>query len=143
LNELVIGLKSKLIYWSGGSSSSYDNNNLLKGLSGDNRTAGSSIYSTSMSRPPPPKSIAEIFECAGTILMLYSSFTPGFDKYQCQTLALAACGEWTICDNVYVLGVKIGESKSDLVALNGSVIWVVVVIVKLACFVADRLNTLS
>ena len=94
LNELVIGLKSKLIYWSGGSSSSYDNNNLLKGLSGDNRTAGSSTYSTSMSRPPPPKSIAEIFECAGTILMLYSSFTPGFDKYQCQTLALAACGQY-------------------------------------------------
>jgi len=42
-----------------------------------------------------PDSIAEIFECAGTLLMLHpTSFSPGLDKNQCQSLALAACGQF-------------------------------------------------
>lgn len=74
LTELVENLKDKLLGWSGS-------------RGGD----GANWKTSSL----PPKSIAEIFECAGTLLMLYpTSFSSGLNKSQCQSLALAACGQF-------------------------------------------------
>ena len=83
LKELVDGLKQKLIRWSGGGGE-------LEGSSYVSSTSTTTITSSL-----PPKSIAEIFECAGTLLLLHpTSFSSGLDKGQCQMLALAACGQF-------------------------------------------------
>ena len=79
LTELVNDLKERLIEWSGGST-------------GNDMGYNSSSLNVTVSSP---KSIAEIFECAGTLLMLHpTSFSPGLDKNQCQSLALAACRQY-------------------------------------------------
>mmetsp|Transcript_13362 Transcript_13362/g.29025 ORF Transcript_13362/g.29025 Transcript_13362/m.29025 type:complete len:1129 (-) Transcript_13362:141-3527(-) len=84
LKELVVrDLKDKLMEWSGGEGG---------GIIGSRRGSYSSALGVTVSSP---KSIAEIFECAGTLLMLYpTSFSPGLDKGRCQSLALAACGQF-------------------------------------------------
>lgn len=71
LKELVEDLKAKLFHWSGS----------------DGRTSFGSEGNA------PPESIAMIFECAGTLLMLYGTgFCPGLDGGECKRLALEACG---------------------------------------------------
>lgn len=77
LKELVMDLKEKLLWWSGGGG-------------GD-----SGLHSFGSEAHLPPNSIAEIFECAGSLLMLESTtFSAGLDRSQCQSLALAACGQF-------------------------------------------------
>mmetsp|Transcript_50554 Transcript_50554/g.107674 ORF Transcript_50554/g.107674 Transcript_50554/m.107674 type:complete len:1135 (+) Transcript_50554:50-3454(+) len=86
LKELVVDdLKEKLIDWSGG-----------EGIGGGVGASINASYSMDVAvSTRGPKSITEIFECAGTLLMLYpTEFSPGFDKSQCQSLALAACGQF-------------------------------------------------
>ncbi|KAL7538342.1 hypothetical protein ACHAXR_008500 [Thalassiosira sp. AJA248-18] len=79
LTGLVGDLRGRLVEWSGSGGGS----------------AGGSYGSALDVTVSSPKSIAEIFECAGTLLMLYpTSFSPGLDKSQCQSLALAACGQF-------------------------------------------------
>jgi len=73
LKELADDLKKKLLWWG---------------------QADSGISALSQSAVPP-SSIAEIFECAGTLLMLQdTAFSPGLDRSQCQSLALSACTQF-------------------------------------------------
>ena len=73
LKELAEDLKKKLLWWG---------------------QADSGISALSQSAVPP-SSIAEIFECAGTLLMLQdTAFSPGLDRRQCQSLALSACTQF-------------------------------------------------
>lgn len=55
--------------------------------------------------PSPPKSVAEIFECAGTLALLHESggtkggggqsqFSSGLNRRDCQFMALVACGRF-------------------------------------------------
>ena len=84
LRELVSDLKEKLLGWSGGG--------------GENDIGGGcrkSYNSASDVTEQSPTSIAEIFECARTLLMLNPTpFSPGLERSQCQLLALAACGRF-------------------------------------------------
>jgi len=74
---------------------------ILKGLAEDLKKkllwwgqADSGMSALSQSAVPP-SSIAEIFECAGTLLMLQdTAFSPGLDRSQCQSLALSACTQF-------------------------------------------------
>ena len=81
LKELAEDLKQKLLFWG----HQADNNS---GLS-------SSALSHHSIAAVPPSSIAQIFECAGTLLMLQdTAFSPGLDRSQCQSLALSACTQF-------------------------------------------------
>ncbi|KAL7514554.1 hypothetical protein ACHAXN_013353 [Cyclotella atomus] len=83
LKELVVDLKEKLFWWSGRDE---------MGGSGRNNSSFSSDGFTSKA---DAESIAEILECAGTLLMLYgTSFCPGLDGSECRKLALEACGNF-------------------------------------------------
>lgn len=74
LRDLAEDLKKKLLWW------------------GRAMDSGMSALSHSA---VPPSTIAEIFECAGTLLMLQdTSFSPGLDRSQCQSLALSACTQF-------------------------------------------------
>lgn len=83
LRELVRDLKDKLLVWSGrGWMGGSDRN-----TSFSSEGAGMNIVGAD--------SIAEIFECAGTLLMLYGSgFCPGLDGSDCRKWALEACGNY-------------------------------------------------
>ena len=82
LKELADDLKKKLLWWGQGD----NNNNVGVGMG--------SIISPSAA-VVPPSSIAEIFECAGTLLMLQDTiFATGLDRGQCQSLALSACTQF-------------------------------------------------
>jgi len=73
LQELAEDMKKKLLWWGQADS----------GMSALTQSA------------VPPSSIAEIFECAGTLLMLQdTAFSPGLDRRQCQSLALSACTQF-------------------------------------------------
>ena len=83
MTELASDLKKKLLDWSGSS-------------------VGNSRSRTLVDSGP--KSIAEIFECARSALMLHPTpFSPGLDRGRCQSLALAACGQY-LKDRVLVRG---------------------------------------
>ncbi|KAL3794719.1 hypothetical protein ACHAW5_003728 [Stephanodiscus triporus] len=83
LKELVDDLKEKLLGWNGGGGES----DFGGGGIGDSYSLDVTVQS--------PKSIAEIFECARTLLMLNpTQFSPGLERFQCQSLALAACGRF-------------------------------------------------
>jgi hypothetical protein len=74
LKDLAEDLKKKLLWW------------------GQAMDSGMSALSHSA---VPPSTIAEIFECAGTLLMLQdTAFSPGLDRSQCQSLALSACTQF-------------------------------------------------
>jgi len=77
LQELAEDLKKKLLWW------------------GHQADSSSGMSALSQSVALPPSSIAEIFECAGTLLMLQdTAFSPGLDRSQCQSLALSACTQF-------------------------------------------------
>lgn len=77
LTELADDLQLRLVAWSGG----------------DNGSGGrTNSYSSGLDANAGPNSIAEIFECAGTLLLLDATPFGGMDRMQCQTLALRACG---------------------------------------------------
>lgn len=79
LQELAEDLKRKLLWWGHQADSS----------------SGMTVLSSQSSVAVPPSSIAEIFECAGTLLMLQdTAFSPGLDRSQCQSLALSACTQF-------------------------------------------------
>ncbi|KAL3822718.1 hypothetical protein ACHAXA_000983 [Cyclostephanos tholiformis] len=85
LRELASDLKEKLLKWSEDDS--------------EIRIRGGSIeknYNSTLDvKVHSPKSIAEIFECARTLLMLNPTpFSPSLEKDQCQSLALVACGRF-------------------------------------------------
>lgn len=76
MTELASDLKKKLLGWSGG-------------RAGSNRSSALDDSG--------PKSIADIFECARSALMLHPTpFSPGLDRGECQLLALAACGQYLL-----------------------------------------------
>ncbi|KAL9186515.1 hypothetical protein ACHAXT_005753 [Thalassiosira profunda] len=77
LTELADDLQLRLVEWSGGGSGS---------------GARSNSYASGLDADRGPNSIAEIFECAGTLLLLDATPFGGMDRTQCQTLALRACG---------------------------------------------------
>ena len=84
LRELVSDLKEKLLGWSGGGGEQD-----IGGGSRKSYNCASDVTEQS------PTSIAEIFECARTLLMLNPTpFSPGLERSQCQSLALAACGRF-------------------------------------------------
>lgn len=84
MTELASDLKKKLLGWSGSSAGNSRSSNLVD--SG-------------------PKSIAEIFECARSALLLHPTpFSPGLDRDRCQSLALAACGQYLKKERVLVRG---------------------------------------
>jgi hypothetical protein len=73
LKELAEDLKKKLLWW------------------GQAESGISALSQSSL----PPSSIAEIFESAGTLLMLEdTTFSPGLNRIQCQSLALSACTQF-------------------------------------------------
>lgn len=104
LRELAGDLKKRLVRWSGGG--------------GGNNTISSSIAS-SFSRVDDAtveeaESIAQIFECAGTLLMLHETeFCPGLDRNECRALALEACG------NFLKERLMIGSSLEDSAVVEG------------------------
>ncbi|KAL3793655.1 hypothetical protein HJC23_010227 [Cyclotella cryptica] len=83
LKELVKDLREKLLAWSG-----------RDWTGGSGRNASFSSDGVVMTKIGAD-SIAEIFECAGTLFMLYGSgFCPGLDGSECRKLALEACGNF-------------------------------------------------
>jgi vacuolar protein sorting-associated protein 51 len=126
LSTLLVDLKRKLIHWSGGMSiaydtsetndavdDEYDDNENRPGL-GEPKING--IVNEDQDPPDPPKTVAEIFECAGTPILLLSAasvgqssddgvhvsfprnttaavgaeFHPGLTAAQCKDMALSA-----------------------------------------------------
>ena len=65
LSKLLIDLKRKLIHWSGGNSSSVGNENVDNS---EHANEGSSSHDDDP--PDPPRTVTEIFECAGTPILL-------------------------------------------------------------------------
>ena len=84
LRELVSDLREKLLGWSGGGGEQD-----IGGGSRKSYNCASDVTEQS------PTSIAEIFECARTLLTLNPMpFLPGLERSQFQSLALAACGQF-------------------------------------------------
>mmetsp|Transcript_11566 Transcript_11566/g.24382 ORF Transcript_11566/g.24382 Transcript_11566/m.24382 type:complete len:997 (-) Transcript_11566:55-3045(-) len=88
LGEMSGDLKRRLLGWSGGAGGGAFGAYGMVGFSHDEGLGEEG-------GPLPPRSIAEIFECAGTLLMLHgTAFSPELDRSQCQKLALSACGQF-------------------------------------------------
>ena len=86
LQGLVLDLKDKLFWWSG--RSRHGANTLSSSIT-------SSFARVDDAKIEEAESIAQIFECAGTLLMLHeTAFCPGLDGNECRTLALEACGNF-------------------------------------------------
>ncbi|KAL7469690.1 hypothetical protein ACHAXS_011234, partial [Conticribra weissflogii] len=90
LHEMSADLKRRLLFWSGsGDGGAFGAYGRLGHYRSYDEGAGEEDV------PLPPRTIAEIFECAGTLLMLHgTAFSPELDRSQCQKLALLACGHF-------------------------------------------------
>jgi hypothetical protein len=79
MQSLLETVKHKLVHWSGAS--------LLE-----------EEYDEDKEIPDPPKSILDIFECAGAPILILqsksSNFEPGLTQEQCQEYSLKACLRW-------------------------------------------------